>query len=689
MSLRKFEILEMIAKGGMAEVYRARTVGVEGFAKEVCVKKILPHLTEDEGFVRMFINEAKLAATLSNGNIVSVYDLCVSAEREYFIVMEYVDGKDLAEVIRAAQLAGHPIPPAIAVYIAREVCKGLHYAHTKTDDSGAPVRIIHRDVSPQNVLLSSMGEVKITDFGIAKASSIAHKTAVGVLKGKYGYMSPEQARGEPIDHRSDVFNLGIVLYEMIVAERCFAGASDYSTLNLMREAVVTAPSKVNGSVPPALESIVLKALARWPEDRFQDALELEGQLGAYARDCGHLASATDLNRFLAELFARPDSGGATTSTGVLSLASLVGPAPATDDDRPGEARGQEAELASADRRQSTPPGDRRRSTPPVGAEPTPSDPPDGERASSASDTPAAGPASSSTEDVRSRWHHLRRAREIWSRTRTFGWRHRRPALLLLAIVGLALGAGLGEMRRAGRTPEAMYRSTVSKAREPATPPAVAIVIETEPPGATVWFDGSRLAHRTPLTIERPRDDRSHEIELVLATFRTLRRSVRYDPGPLTAIRHQLDGEPGRLAVDSTPSGLVVRVDGVEVGRTPVRVEVPWGRRRVEIGGGDHEVVAAVTEIVAGEQTRISRSVARKGEDGKLELSSVPDAEIVVDGEPAGPRTSAAVLTLSPNIPHRIALKADGATRELTITLEPGERRRLFVNLLERPRPGSF
>ena len=182
MSLRKFEILEMIAKGGMAEVYRAQTAGPEGFAKELCVKKILPHLTEDEKFVRMFINEAKLAASLNFANIVSVHDLCVSANREYFIVMEYVHGKDLSDVIRAAQISGRTIPADIACYIGREVCRGLSYAHAKKDTLGHSLNIIHRDISPQNILCSYMGEIKITDFGIAKASTNVSHTAVGILK---------------------------------------------------------------------------------------------------------------------------------------------------------------------------------------------------------------------------------------------------------------------------------------------------------------------------------------------------------------------------------------------------------------------------------------------------------------------------------------------------------------------------
>ncbi len=354
-SLKKFEILEMIAKGGMAEVYRARTTGLQGFEKEVCVKKILPHLTEDESFVTMFINEAKLAATLSYANIVQVHDLCVSAGGEYFIVMEYVDGKDLSDVIRAAQLSGLEVPPEIAVHIGREICQGLAYAHSRTDRAGAPLQIIHRDVSPHNVLVSFMGEVKLVDFGIAKASSIMSKTAVGILKGKYGYMSPEQARGQPLDARSDIFNTGIVLYELLVGERCFAGSSDFSTLNLMRNAEVVPPTQVNGKVPESLEAVVLKALAKERADRPQTALELEGMLAAWAKSSGAIATKADLARFMQGLFRDGGARGPSSKTGVIEIASVVGPPPAAEDKEPPPRRSTERAPSLADRPVEAPP----------------------------------------------------------------------------------------------------------------------------------------------------------------------------------------------------------------------------------------------------------------------------------------------------------------------------------------------
>ncbi len=306
----------------MAEVYLARTSGLQGFEQEVCVKKILPQLTADENFVRMFVNEAKLAATLNYPNIVGVHDLCVSEKGEYFIVMEYVHGRDLSDLIRACQIRHRDIPPHIAVYVCREVCKGLHYAHTQTDAEGLPLNIIHRDISPHNILSSFDGEVKITDFGIAKASFSMDKTAVGILKGKYGYMSPEQSSGKPLDPRSDLFNTGIVLYELLLGQRCFAGSTDFSTLALMRQADVTPPTQINSGIPKKLEDICLRALARDPKERFQSAQDFEEALSQYAKTTGRAAGAPELSQFMHGLFSEESEAIDRSQTGILSLSSV-------------------------------------------------------------------------------------------------------------------------------------------------------------------------------------------------------------------------------------------------------------------------------------------------------------------------------------------------------------------------------
>ncbi len=302
--MQKYEILELIATGGMAELYRARLCGAAGFDKQLVVKKILPAYSGDADFVGMLIEEAKLAAQLQHGNVVQVYDLGI-ADGQYFIVMEYVSGRDLEEVTRACAKQGMKMNTKLAIYIARQVCNGLDYSHRKTGPNGEPLSIIHRDISPQNVLVSFDGEVKITDFGIAKAKTRAQATEVGLLKGKYGYMSPEQARVDPLDHRSDIFNVGIVLHELLVGERLFVGSSDISTLGMTRDVRVTPPSKIDKAIPEALASIVMKALAPTPDRRFQTAEEMEQALSRFAVEASMVAAPSDLSRLMKQLFGKP------------------------------------------------------------------------------------------------------------------------------------------------------------------------------------------------------------------------------------------------------------------------------------------------------------------------------------------------------------------------------------------------
>ena len=321
----QYEVVERIAVGGMAEVYRARAIDDAGQDSVVCIKRILPHLTRDARSLSMFVDEARLAASLDSPNIVQVYDLCMSPAGEHFIVMEYVDGMDLARVLSTCRRNGSRFPIDVVARIAIEMCKGLHVAHEHKDAKGASLDIIHRDVSPQNVLLSRRGDVKITDFGIAKSSIVMTTTALGVLKGKYGYMSPEQASGQPLDRRSDLFNVGILMYEMLVGERCFAGSSDYSTLELMREAVVVPPSHTRHDIDPDLEKVVLQALSKRKEDRFGTARELEQAilLCPRARPCDRAS----LVEFLQNIEGKAEEPERVEKSEVLSLASIVeGPA---------------------------------------------------------------------------------------------------------------------------------------------------------------------------------------------------------------------------------------------------------------------------------------------------------------------------------------------------------------------------
>ncbi|MEO8430481.1 MAG: TonB family protein [Acidobacteriota bacterium] len=300
----QYEILERIAAGGMAELSKARLSGVEGFQKIVAIKKILPHLADNDEFITMFADEAKLAAQLNHPNIVHIFDLGKIEAGGYFIAMEYVDGRDLRSLLQSARDHGTPLPAPLAVYVASKVAAALDYAHRRRDSEARELNIVHRDVSPPNILISYEGDIKLCDFGIAKAASKASQTQSGALKGKVQYMSPEQAWGRPLDRRSDLFSLGSVLFEMLTEQKLFRGDTDLSVLEKVRAAEVVPPSSINPEVTKALDVVVLKALAREPEDRYANASDmlrdLEAVLYSYSPAPGSADLAIYLHRLQAE-----------------------------------------------------------------------------------------------------------------------------------------------------------------------------------------------------------------------------------------------------------------------------------------------------------------------------------------------------------------------------------------------------
>ncbi|MBN2574027.1 MAG: protein kinase [Deltaproteobacteria bacterium] len=298
----KYYLLERINVGGMAEVFKAKTVGVEGFERIVALKRILPSIAEDEEFITMFIDEAKIAVQLQHANIAQIFDLG-KVDDSYFIALEFVNGRDLRGIFEELRKSGQVMPVPQVCYLVMQLCEGLDYAHNKRDMQGRELNLVHRDVSPQNVLVGFEGEVKLIDFGIAKAAGKASKTQAGILKGKFGYMSPEQVRGLPIDRRSDIFALGIVLYEMLTNERLFIGESDFSTLEKVRNVEIIPPSSFNSEIPDKLERIVLKALEKNVEDRYQNAIDLHDDLQLFLHSVGQFSSRKDLSAWMKRVFA--------------------------------------------------------------------------------------------------------------------------------------------------------------------------------------------------------------------------------------------------------------------------------------------------------------------------------------------------------------------------------------------------
>jgi hypothetical protein len=292
---------DRIGVGGMAEIFLATTPSPQGVDRELVIKRILPALSHDDQFVKMFVEEARLCVNLRHPNIVQVYDLG-EVDHQYFIAMEYVHGRDLLKTLAACARRRIGFPTDLALYIVMEVLKGLDYAHNLRGQDGKPLGIIHRDVSPSNVLLSFDGRVKLADFGIAKATT-RERTATGVLKGKFGYMAPEQVIGRPMDHRADVFAVGILLYELLTGHRLFAARNDIAVIERVRDALIEPPPRhYNPELPHELEAMVLRALAREPRDRFQSTFELHEALYGYTFKRGVVVTARTLSRFLHDLF---------------------------------------------------------------------------------------------------------------------------------------------------------------------------------------------------------------------------------------------------------------------------------------------------------------------------------------------------------------------------------------------------
>src|SRR5215831_15893203 len=290
----RYRITERVAAGGMAEVFRGVAESLQGFKKNIAIKRILPSLTKNKKFVAMFLDEARLSLSLQHANIVQVFDIGHS-EDTYFIVMEYVDGVDLKALMEWRRKINRRIPIAHTLYLILEVCKGLSYAHELLNpETGKPLGIVHRDISPPNVLISKQGEIKVVDFGLAKATSQIETTDPGVVKGKMSYLSPEAARGEEVDNRADIFAVGILLYEMLTGKRLFYGETDYQTVELVRNAKIPPIKPQNPQVEQELEDVVRKALAKRKEDRYQNANDIQDAIAQYSYSRGLKVISRDI-----------------------------------------------------------------------------------------------------------------------------------------------------------------------------------------------------------------------------------------------------------------------------------------------------------------------------------------------------------------------------------------------------------
>jgi len=452
-------IRRKLAEGGMAEIFLAQSHGPEGFEKQVVIKRIRSALADDPSFVQMFIAEARVASKLNHANVVHIFDFD-RHEDSYYLAMEYVRGKSLAEVHRRSRSVGRPFPPVLAAQIGLEVARGLAYAHRLTEH-GQPLGLVHRDVTPHNVLLSYEGAIKLTDFGIAKASNRA--STAGMLKGKFAYMAPEQARGDPVDSRTDLFALGITLWELLTGGRLFDGDSDVAVLRAVQEREIAPPSSLNPGVEPALSDVVMKALQRDPAARFQNAGLLERALLTYVIDATQAPGDTDVGSFVRALF--PDDAAAEEDTepvAPLQLTSEVGPTAASQPQgtaRSGGLRQTRAETPGRLLQQTRPSG----ASPPVLED----------EAFAPTRTPASRRSSAATAPGRQSVVTGAPAEEMRVLAAQLGAGRRR---LMLALLGVGVVAGVaGIAFVAGRS------EPRSEAPLPAPAPAPVAAVPVPPP----------------------------------------------------------------------------------------------------------------------------------------------------------------------------------------------------------------
>jgi serine/threonine protein kinase len=300
--LGKYEVLRRLSVGGMAEIFLARAIGLPGFQKLVAIKRILPQLAAKPDFVEMFLDEARIAATLQHSNIIQTYDVCVLGGN-YIIAMEYLHGEDVRSILSRSVHAKRPIPLEHVLQIMIALSNGLHYAHEKEDFEGQPLNIVHCDVSPGNLIVTYDGDIKLLDFGIASAATKARETNTGSVKGKISYMSPEQAQGHPVDRRTDVFAAGVILYELSLGRKLYRG-TDYEILTNIVKGKFDRPHEVDPSYDPKLEQIVMRALERDRDKRYASAQDLHHDLEALAREKKLFLSSTALKKFMGELFAK-------------------------------------------------------------------------------------------------------------------------------------------------------------------------------------------------------------------------------------------------------------------------------------------------------------------------------------------------------------------------------------------------
>jgi serine/threonine-protein kinase len=567
-TIGRYQLLAHLASGGMAEIYLARQTGIGGFEKLVVVKKILPNLAREKVFVEMFLDEAVIAAQLNHPNVVQIYDLGQSGD-DYYIAMEYLEGESLGHLTSEGTRVRKPLPPGLAAGIVTQVCDGLAYAHAFEDDNGKPMGIVHRDISPHNIIVLFSGVVKVVDFGIAKAASKMHQTKVGTLKGKLAYMSPEQCMGSEVDARSDVFSLGVVLWELLTHRRLFKREVEPAMIRAIMDEPIPKVHDVRKDAPAALAAAADKALSKKPEDRYPGAAEMKADLQAYLRQESLEAGAEQIAGYAHEVLGKR----ARTKKRLLEdirkkgvKGVSLGALKPKSDSMPSRS-GSEADAAT--------------------------------RIQKESDKPASSP-----------------------------WLLRIVAFFL---AGIAVAAAVLWFFSGSPEPEPKEEKVVVPTPPPpevpaeppiAEPPATALLsVRSTPDGCRVELNGKVLEGMTPLVDHPVAPDSEHQVAVLCEGHLRDVRTIKGQPGEVLALAFapakeskkprpvKPKAKKGKLTIDTKP-WTEVHLGKRKLGITPLLdIELPAGRHKLKVinkGRGISETLEVV--VKAGKKTTVKKTL---------------------------------------------------------------------------------
>ncbi len=551
----QYLLLEKIAQGGMAEIFKGKALDLHGIEKIVVIKRILPHIAASPEFIEMLVDEAKIAVLLSHGNIAQVYDLGKVAD-DYFIVMEYVEGKTLSQMMKRLRSLAKLMPIPHAVALCAEIAHGLDYMHRKTDAEGHLLHIVHRDISPQNVILSTSGTVKIIDFGIAKAKTKISTTDSGILKGKFAYMSPEHAEGEKLDHQTDIFSLGVILFELLTGQRLFKGKNNAETIRKVKKTKVPTPSSFRSDIPKSLDEIIFKALKKERSERYSSAHHLAQDLTKFLVTHQPKFSARDLEKYLKEIF--PEIINPLPMP--MELPVQKGPqedpeeetAHAATDAIENKLKESEVYYVAA-------------------IEPSLSEP--------------SAPLQKEPEEMPSKIAHLPRLLKGIGASVLFGiiivlfftFSHKRTEPLPELMTEKIEDPRPAQPLSLPPLPAPVFKPTLPQKND-----VTSLKVDSIPPGASLFFNDTDTNKKTPAVLENLAVGQPAKVGVHLEGYQFWEQSVSLTGGSPENLLAHLERNFGRLEVDSLPPEAEVVVDGKSMGKTP------WVLEKMD-PGSIHEV----------------------------------------------------------------------------------------------------